>query len=288
MGKTTVRGRGHSRLVGAICVGLAALAGLRCASLPKPDPEQSQIRYQLAVGYYRDRRVEAAVEELEKALKADPDNADAYNMLGIIALRQGNDYLVQVETAACLRGQDAVVVREDAQRKFREAEDSIRKAVGLRPEFSNAWNNLAVAALQLHEWDEAISAAQNALKDATYNTPEMARANLGWAHFQKKEMLPAWKELHEAVARSPGFCVGRYRLAKVHLERGELDSAAEEADAVVANKQCPIQEAYLLAGLVHERRRERERARALFESCTSLAPRSCLAEECRRYGQLIQ
>ena len=209
-------------------------------------------------------------------------------MLGIIALRQGHDYLMQVETAACLQGRDAVVVREDASRKFREAEDAIRKAVALRPEFSNAWNNLSVAALQLHEWDEAITAAQNALKDATYSEPEVARANLGWAYYQKKDLLPAWKELHEAVARSPGFCVGHYRLAKVHLDRGEIDSAAEEADAVVANKQCPIQEAYLLAGLVHERRKEREQARTLFDSCASLAPRSCLADECRRYGQLIQ
>jgi tetratricopeptide (TPR) repeat protein len=209
-------------------------------------------------------------------------------MLGIIALRQGHDYLMQVETAACLQGRDAVVVREDASRKFREAEDAIRKAVALRPEFSNAWNNLSVAALQLHEWDEAITAAQNALKDATYSEPEVARANLGWAYYQKKDLLPAWKELHEAVSRSPGFCVGHYRLAKVHLERGEIDSAAEEADAVVTDKKCPIQEAYLLAGLVHERRKEREQARTLFEGCATLAPRSCLAEECRRYGKLIQ
>jgi type IV pilus assembly protein PilF len=280
--------RGGTRVLANVCLALAILEGGACASAPKKDEDQGQIRYQLAVGYYRDRRIEAAVEELEKSLKADPDNADAYNMLGIVALGQGNDYLVQVETAACLRGRDAVLVREDASRKFREAADSIRKAVTLRPEFSNAWNNLSVAALLLHEWDEAIAAAQNALKDATYNQPEMARANLGWAYYQKKELLPAWKQLHEAVARSPGFCVGHYRLAKVHLERGEIDSAAEEADVVVANKQCPIQEAYLLAGLVHERRKEREQARALFERCTALAPRSCLADECRRYGQLIQ
>src|SRR5882757_3108652 len=75
-----------------VCFGLAMLAAGSCASAPKKDQDQGQIRYQLAVGYYRDRRVEAAVEELEKALKADPENADAYNMLGIVALGQGNDY----------------------------------------------------------------------------------------------------------------------------------------------------------------------------------------------------
>lgn len=267
---------------------LALLAGASCATRQKNDPDQAQVRYQLAVGYYRDGRIEPALEELEKSLKADPDNADAYNMLGIIALRQGNDYVMQLEYASCLKGQDAEVVREDALGKFREAENHLRKAVGLRAEFSDAWNNLSVAAFQLHAWDEAISAARNALKDATYSQPEVARANLGWAFFQKKDLLNAWKELHEAVARAPGLCVGRYRLAKVYLERSEIDSAAEQVDAVVANKDCPIQEAYLLGGLVHERRKDRERARALFGRCIELAPRSCVAGECRRYAQLIQ
>jgi type IV pilus assembly protein PilF len=266
---------------------VVVLAVEACATVPKKDPEQSQIRYQLAVGYYRDRRVEAAMEELEKSLKADPDNADAYNMLGIIALRQGHDYLMQVESAACLKGADAQVVEEDAVRKFREAEDHLRKAVALRTDFSEAWNNLSATALQLREWDEAITAAHNALKDATYNTPEMARANLGWAFYQKKELLSAWKELHEAASRSPGFCVGRYRLAKVYLDRGDTEAAAEEIDAVVANKQCPIQEAFLLAGLVHSRRRDSDGAKTLFERCTNLAPRSCIADECRRYSELV-
>lgn len=267
---------------------LAMLPVVGCASRPKKDPDQSQIRYDLGVEYYRGKRVEAALDELEKALQADPDNADAHHMLGIIALHQGYEHVVQVESAACLKGHDAQAVREDALRKFREAEQHFRKAVALRPEFPLAWNNLSVAALQLQAWDVAIDAARRALKDVTYAEPEFARANLGWAFLQKKQLQEAWKALHEAVARAPGFCVGRYRLAKVYVERAEYDRAAEEVDAVVANKQCPIQEAYLLAGLVHERRKDREKARALFRRCHSeMAPRSCVADECRRYEQLI-
>jgi Tfp pilus assembly protein PilF len=267
---------------------LAMLPQTGCASRPLRDPDQSQIRYQLAVSYYRDRRVEPAMDELDKALKADPENADAYNMLGIIALRQGHDYLMQAETSACLKGTDASLVREDAVRKFRESEQNFRRAVELRDEFSEAWHNLSTSALQLQEWDLAIKAAGTALKDATYATPEMARANLGWAYYFKKEYLHAWKELHDAVSHAPGFCVGRYRLAKVYVERGEIDRATEEVDAVVENKKCPIQEAYLLGGLVHERRRELERAHDLFDRCSQLAPRSCVADECRRYQRIIQ
>jgi type IV pilus assembly protein PilF len=267
---------------------LVTLAAVSCASGPKRDPDQSFVRYQLGVEYFKANRMEAATEELQKALAADPQNQDALHMLGIIALRQGYDYIQQGETASCLTGRDAEVVRQDAQRKFKEAEQYFKKAVALQPEFPMAWNNLSVAALQLGDWPAAASAAEQAIKDSTYTEPEVARANLGWAHLQMKDTQRAWKELHEAVSRSPKFCVGRYRLAKVYFERGDLEQAQENIDVVVTDARCPIQEAYLLAGLIHQRRRNRDRARALFQRCADMAPRSCTAGECRRYASLIR
>jgi type IV pilus assembly protein PilF len=266
----------------------AMLPALGCASRPRRDPDQSTALYDLGWKFYEGRRVEAAIEQFNNALKADPDNADAYFMLGTIALNQGHDYVEQAETADCLHGRDAELVRQDASRKFRDAEQSFRHAVDLRPSFAMAWNNLAVAELQLQEWDAAIAATEEALKDPSYASPEVARANLGWAYFQKREGQRAWKELHEAVARAPGFCVARYRLAKVYVERGDMEQAAENVDAVVNDSGCPIQEAFLLGGLVHQRRKEVVRARALFGRCADMAPRSCVAAECKRYGQLIQ
>lgn len=266
----------------------AVLSTKGCASQPKRDPEQSTIRFQLAVNAYQDRRIEAAITELNEALKADPDNADAHNMLGIIALRQGADYVAQAETLSCLRGRDAELVREDAHRKFKEAEGHFRKAVDLRDDFPMAWNNLSVADLQLQDWAGAVTAASKALASPTYAEPEIARGNLGWAHFHRKDLQRAWKELHEAVARAPGFCVGRYRLAKVYTERGDLDLAAEQLDAVFTDKRCPIQEAYLLGGLVAQRRKEPDKARELLDRCITLAPKSCQAAECRRYAGMVR
>jgi type IV pilus assembly protein PilF len=289
LGKTTKLAAGSKGFLITMGTCFALLLDPGCASRPKRDAEQSQIRYQLAAGYFRDQRVEAAIEELQKSLQADAENADAYNMLGIIALRQGHDYLAQLETASCLKGKDAESVRGEAQAKFKEAVKNLRKAVELRPEFPEAWNNLSVAEFQLQSWDAAIEAAQNALKDAAYATPEMARANLGWAYYQKKDVQSAWKELHEAVSRAPGFCVARYRLAKVYLDRGETDQAMDALAPVVSDvKRCPIQEAQLLGGLLNERKRELASARELFQRCVDMAPRSCVADECRRYAQMIQ
>jgi len=258
------------------------------ANTRERDSEQSRIRYQLAADDFRGQRTEAALEELRKALTIDPENADAYNLLGLVALSQGAEYVRQVESLGCLHGADAESLRQDAMTKFRDAELHLRQATTLRPGFSDAWNNLAVAALQLENYDEAITAALNALKDVAYPSPELARANLGWAEFQKKNLNEAWKALHEAVARAPGFCVGRYRLAKVYVERGQYDEAAEEIDAVVSNVSCPIQEAFLLGGLVHQHRGDTAGARGLLDRCVTIAARACLAAECKRYAGMLQ
>jgi type IV pilus assembly protein PilF len=268
------------------CSALLALSG--CVPHVKKNADEAQIHFQLAGDYFRHRRVEAALDELQRALASDPNNADAYNLLGLISLQQGAEYSAQAEIDTCLKAADAQAVRRDQSAKFHDAEEKLRRATELRPTFSEAWNNLAVAALNLQEYDLAIVAAGNALKDVTYAEPEVARANLGWAYFLKNDLRSAWKELHEAVARSPGFCVGRYRLAKVYVARNEIDRAAEELEAVTGSSQCPIQEAFLLGGMVQERRKESSKARDLFARCGRLAPRSCLAAECKRYSQLIQ
>lgn len=268
---------------------IAALSAPGCATRAKRDADQSQMRYQLAVGYFDNRRVEAAIEELQKAIEADPENADAYNMLGLIALKQAHDYAAQAESFSCLKGVDAQSMRGEENKKLKEADGLFRKAVALRPDFPQAWNSIATVALLLQAWDQAIEAAENALKDPTYDAPVFARANLGWAYFQKKDLQNAWKELYESVSRAPGFCVGRYRLAKVYLERGDIEQAVEAIDPLLADaKRCPIQEAFLLGGLLHERRKNSEKARELFRACADMSPRSCAAEECRRYAHLIQ
>lgn len=268
---------------------IAVLSAPGCATRAKRDPDQSQMLYQLAVGYFQNQRIEAAIEELQKSIEADPQNPEAHNMLGLIALKQAHDYGAQAETYSCLKGADEQSVRIEENKKLREAEVEFKKAVEIRLNYPEAWNNLSAVALLLQSWDQAIYAAESALKDPTYNAPVFARANLGWAYFHKKDLQNAWKELHESVSRAPTFCVGRYRLAKVYVERGEVDLAFDAISPLIADgKRCPIQEAFLLAGLLNERRKGIEKARELFLTCADMSPRSCVAEECRRYAQMIQ
>jgi Tfp pilus assembly protein PilF len=268
---------------------IAILSAPGCATRAQRNPDQSQMHCQLAVGNFENHRIEAAIGELEKALAADPQNAEAYNLLGLVALKQAYDYGAQAEIQSCLKGTDAQLVRAEEHKALKTAEGHFRKAVELRPNYPEAWNNISVVSLLLQAWDQAIESAEHALKEPTYDSPMLARANLGWAYYQKKDMQKAWKELHESVTRAPGLCVGRYRLAKVYLERGDLEQAVEAIEPVLADgRRCPIQEAFLLGGLLHQRRKDADKARELFRACAEMSPRSCAAEECRRYAQMIQ
>jgi type IV pilus assembly protein PilF len=286
-GDTTIGGLKGLLLTMGTCIAVLSAPG--CATRAKRDSDQSQMRYQLAVGYFQNQRVEAAVEELQKALEADSENPEPHNLLGLIALKQAYDYGAQAETHSCLKGSDAQIVRAEEHRKLKEADGHFRKAVELRPNYPEAWNNISAVSLLLQSWGQAIEAAEKALKEPTYDSPVFARANLGWAYFQKKDLQKAWKELHESVTRAPSFCVGRYRLAKVYVERGDVEQALDALEPLLADpKRCPIQEAFLLGGLLSERRKDSERARELFRVCADMATRSCAAEECRRYAQMIQ
>jgi len=258
-----------------------------CVSQPERHVDKSLALYEVAVASFQAERYEAALGETQDALKADPQNADAHNLLGLLSLRQGADLVAQLRTHDCLTARDAEMVQLDASRRFKEAQVHFRNAVEARDAFAEAWNNLAVASLNLQEWAEAVEAGSAALAIGTYPQPYVARGNRGWAYYQSGEIQKAWRDLHEAVSRQPGFCVGRYRLAKVFMARQQYDEAAEQLDVVVGDKRCPIQDAFLLGGLVEKKRGNPTRSKELLDRCVPLAPRSCTADQCRRYASAL-
>jgi Tfp pilus assembly protein PilF len=225
--------------------------------------------------------IRPATVELLKAVKLNPQNPDAQYLLGIVSLRQAAEGEALVEGADCRKGEEARLERAEIDQRFREAGDRFQQAIAARSDYSDAWNSLAVVQLHFQRWDQAIASTEKALSNATYQQPWQAQGNLGWALYHRKEFARATKELRTALFSNPQFCVGRYRLARVYFEDQQLDAAAEELERVTADAKCPIQEAYHLLGLVSLKRQDRARASEAFKRCVELAPKSCLARECR-------
>jgi Tfp pilus assembly protein PilF len=258
---------------------------LLCAGCPpaptlQADVEASEKRYLLGADLYGKGMIAPALEELLRAIKLNPDNAEAHNLLGIVYLRKGVETEDLSTRNQCLRGESLALEKKDSDEQFQKADKEFREAVRVKPDFSDAHNNIAVIAQHFGKYDEAIASAERALTNITYREPWAAQGNLGQAYLAKGDLVRAAAALRKAIFDQPKFCVGHYRLAQVYKQMGELDHAKEELDVVFADKACPIQEAYHLGGLISLKLNDRARARELLQRCTDLAPRSCLAKEC--------
>lgn len=245
------------------------------------DPDASYKRYLLGADYFTKGLVEPALEELLKAVQLDPQNPDAHNLLGLVFLRKGAESEELSIRNQCLKGDDLRLEKQDGDAQFNKAQAQFEKAIALKDDFSEARNNLAVVMIHFGRYDEAAQLEEKAVGNIVYHEPYVAHGNLGWAYLEKHDYARAGKALRQALFEQPKFCVGRYRLAKVYYEQQEWDHAADEIEQVVSDKACPIQEAYQLAGLIALRRDQRDEAQQMFAHCVALAPRSCLASECK-------
>ena len=283
------RASGCYRLVLKLPQRLAQLVsfGLVCAALvacgpaqTRLDPDASQKRYLLGADYFNKNLIEPALVELMKSVELDPQNADAHNLLGLVFLRRAADADELSTRTQCLKGEELKLEKQEMDKQLASADEQFKKAIAIRPNFSEALNNLAVVALKLGRYDEAVQYDTQALSNIVYREPYVAQGNLGWAYLKKGERARASQALRQALFDQPKFCVGHYRLAKVYYDEGQWDQAAGELNQVLSDKACPIQEAYQLAGLVAIRKDDRARAAELFEKCVQLSPHSCLARAC--------
>lgn len=274
---------GRSLLALVLRLSPLALAGCGPAHL-QHDVNASERRYLLGADLFQKNMLAPAMEELTKAVELNTDNADAHNLLGLVYLRKAVEGEELFSRSQCLRGDALSLEKQGADADFVKAEKEFRAAVKIRPDFSEAHNNLTVVAQHFGRFDEAISEAESALSNIAYREAFAAEGNLGLAYTSKGDLVRAAAQLRKAVFEQPKFCVGHFRLAEVYKQQNELDQARSELDLVFADKSCPIQEAYHLGGIVWLKLGDRDHSRELFRHCVELAPKSCLARECTLAG----
>jgi len=102
---------------------------------------------------------------------------------------------VVVQTAGSSGGQitaDSLLdesLRQYRNGDYRAAIQAARDALRLRPQFAEAYNNIAAAYQSMGQWDEAIQAAREALRIRP--DFQLAKNNLAWSESQKKLYAPA-------------------------------------------------------------------------------------------------
>lgn len=258
-----------------------------CATTLRRDTERAERHYLLGLDYFAKGQDGPALEQALEAIKQDTQHAEAHHLVGLVFLRKGVTALQVAEVDQCLDGLAEKEQREEADAMMRKARAEFEKAVALNKEYSEAYNSLAVVALHFKEYDAAIELGRKALGNIIYRQPHLAYGNVGWAHYHKGDLVRAAKELRQAVFHQPEFCVGHYRLAEVYLSQKQLPEVLEELE-LVKKQNCPIQEAYVLAGMAYGLLHQPEQAREAFAKCVTLAPKSCRAQKCERDRRLIQ
>jgi protein O-mannosyl-transferase len=74
---------------------------------------------------------------------------------------------------------------EFQMRRYRECIASARRALEIRPEYAEAWNNIAAAHNALREWSQGIAASEAALR--INPSLQIARNNLAFARRQLQQ-----------------------------------------------------------------------------------------------------
>jgi type IV pilus assembly protein PilF len=241
------------KLFASFCLVLAVLGG--CKHMPTEKEQQgAQIHYDLGV-QAQQADPQTAFKEFEAALELDPYMVEAHNASGVLLhLSFG---------------------RQD------EAIAHYRKALELRPDFTETKVNLANVFLDQKRYDEAIKLYEEALNDMLYRTPDFAHGNLGWALYKKGELRKAIESIRAALTINPKFCLGYKNLGIIYDEGGSTDEACKQFGRYREN--CPeVADAHYREGVCLAKQGQTVLARQSFESCQAKATSDVLKDDCQK------
>ena len=129
----------------------------------------------------------------------------------------------------------------------REAEEAMKKAISLKPDYPEAHNQLGMIYAESGRLDEAVSEFRQALANLLYETPSFAMNNLGWAYYKQGKYNEAIAQYEEILKRDPAstilplveknmgvayYAQGNYGVSLVHLRKSlqlAPDFAPEQA-----------------------------------------------------------
>ena len=235
---------------------LLALVLMGCKHVPTEQERQgAEIHYELGLHAQNMGNMPEAYKELQKSLELDPDYPEAHNAIAVLLHLAFN--------------------------RPEEAIPHYKKALEVRPNFSEAKTNLANVYLAQSRYDEAIKLYEESLNDMLYPTPFIAQGNLGWALYKKGDRERGVKSIRAAVTTNPGFCLGYKNLGIIFDEAGDLSESCRSFSNY--REACPEEaDAYLREGACQVKQGKLQEAKQSFASCEAKAKHRMLKDDCRR------
>ena len=204
----------------AIVVLAAALSVMACAG-----NEADSYNNQASV-HYQKGEYDQAIDDLDEALRLNPEYAEAYNNRGIayFSKREYDQAIADYNEALRLNPElvEAYNNRGLAyhdQGEYNQAVADYNEALRLNPEDAEAYNNRGLAYFSKGGYDQAISDYNEALR----LNPELVGVytNRGLAYFSKGEYDQAIADCNEALRLNPRFAEAYNNRGLAYHDQGE-------------------------------------------------------------------
>jgi type IV pilus assembly protein PilF len=193
---------------------------------PVVTPEyRSQLRAELGAGYFERGQMDVALEELNEAVRLDPNNARAWNIYGLV-------YAVLGENP--------------------KAEQSFQRALQLAPQDSDTRHNWGWYLCTHGRASESIAEFEAALRNPLYKTPETALVNAGKCSASLGRIADAETYFRRALQVAPSNATAAYNLALIAFKTSRLDEARVWMKIVAQETSPPPESLYL--GMCIERK----------------------------------
>jgi tetratricopeptide (TPR) repeat protein len=215
---------------------------------------KAEAKEKLGNSLLRDGRYQDALKELIEASELEPNNPTVLFSIG--------------------RGYQGIKEHERAISYY-------RRALQLKPSYSDAWNNLGVSYGAMGNFDMAIEAFRKAADDPLYRTRFLTYENMGAAYHSKGDYKTAIEYYRKAVDFAPDYSSAYEKMGVSYEALKDWNSAlaaykrAGELSPDVARYHLRLGRAYLQVN------HQAEAAEALL-AAINLDPQGQVGEEARR------
>ena len=191
----------------AFQVVLAAAFLAACASSTPNMKTEAKARMEMGVSHLRQSNSPAAMKELTKAEELDPDNPEIVMVLGLAYQARGD---------------------------YKKAEKYLRRAIGMRSDYSEAHNNLGFLMSLQGRGKEAIREYEAAVANVLYQTPEVACTNMAEEYRRMKDPKKAEEMYRKAISFNSGYPAAYRGLASVQSGNNLWADASKTLDRCTA------------------------------------------------------